>query len=512
MGIPGKLDLRMHGRSTRGGRWLGAWCPGDSNFARARSGSCAAAPAQQQPHSSSRTAPRAASCWMSSVYNTEPPTNGKVILKTSLGDVDLELWPKEAPKAVRNFVQLCLEGYYDGCTFFRLIKDLFAQTGDPTGTGHGGESIYGGSFPDEFHSRLRFSHRGLVAMANASEANSNGSQFFITLSDCEWLNNKHTIFGRITGDTIYNVLQMNELEVNGEVPMYPPKILSTQVLHSPFDDIVPRQIARAEQPKAKSKKRERKKLKKKNTSLLSFGEEADEQDKELDAVLASDTSSRGVASSHDLLDDTTLLKESADEVLNSRLRETNEANALEEQRQKAAKQKLKDAAASAAAGGGGSSSSSPATAQRGVDDDVEEALAESDEEAAAAASMSFDEQMRQKLKAKQATLSGPADEQARIDELKEQMGFKSAKSGGSGGPRKGTKAARRNVSGDVDDTGKRKAEEAFMSPLEVMREKYKRKKASNTSRQQDVRAPLGHIATSKGQHNLLKLMLFWLSC
>ena len=75
---------------------------------------------------------------MSTVYNTEPPTNGKVILKTSLGDVDLELWPKEAPKAVRNFVQLCLEGYYDGCSFFRLIKDLFAQTGDPGNTGRGG--------------------------------------------------------------------------------------------------------------------------------------------------------------------------------------------------------------------------------------------------------------------------------------------------------------------------------------------------------------------------------------
>ena len=418
---------------------------------------------------------------MSSVYNSEPPTNGKVILKTSLGDVDLELWPKEAPKAVRNFVQLCLEGYYDGCSFFRLIKDLFAQTGDPTNTGRGGDSIYGGTFPDEFHSRLRFTHRGLVAMANSSEPNSNGSQFFITLSDCEWLNNKHTIFGRITGDTIYNVLQMNELEVDGEVPTYPPKIISTQVLHSPFDDIVPREIARPGQAKPKTKKSERKKLKKKNTSLLSFGEEADEEDKQLDAVLASDTSSRGVASSHDLLDDTTLLKDSADEVLNSKLRESNEANEREEQRQENAKQKLKNAAAAAAAGSSG---------HRGVDDDVEDALAEGEDDAAlepsaAQADMSFDERMRKKLKAKQATLNSATDEQAKIDELKEKMGFKSAK-GGSRGPRKGEKAARRNTSGDVDDSGKRKAEEAFMSPLEVMREKYKRKKASNTSRQQDV--------------------------
>ena len=122
---------------------------------------------------------------MSSVYNTEPPANGKVVLKTTIGDIDLELWPKEAPKAVRNFIQLCLEGYYDGCDFFRVVPDLFAQTGDPTNTGSGGESIYGAPFADEFHSRLRFTRRGIVAMANNSEErNSNGSQFFITLKDC----------------------------------------------------------------------------------------------------------------------------------------------------------------------------------------------------------------------------------------------------------------------------------------------------------------------------------------
>ena len=79
-------------------------------------------------------------------------------------------------------------------------------------------------------------------MANSGEKDSNGSQFFITLSDCEWLNNKHTIFGRITGDTMYNIMAMNDLEVDGEVPVYAPKIVSTQVLHSPFDDIVPREI------------------------------------------------------------------------------------------------------------------------------------------------------------------------------------------------------------------------------------------------------------------------------
>lgn len=74
---------------------------------------------------------------MSTVYVLEPPTKGKVILTTSKGPIDIELWPKEAPKAVRNFVQLCLEGYYDNTVFHRVIKSFLIQGGDPTGTGEG---------------------------------------------------------------------------------------------------------------------------------------------------------------------------------------------------------------------------------------------------------------------------------------------------------------------------------------------------------------------------------------
>lgn len=74
---------------------------------------------------------------MSSVYTTEPMTKGKVVLKTTIGDLDIELWAKEAPKACRNFVQLCMEGYYDDCIFHRVIREFIVQTGDPTGTGEG---------------------------------------------------------------------------------------------------------------------------------------------------------------------------------------------------------------------------------------------------------------------------------------------------------------------------------------------------------------------------------------
>ena len=69
-----------------------------------------------------------------------------MIIKTTLGEIEIELWSKECPKTCRNFVQLCLEGYYDGNIFHRIVKDFIAQTGDPTGTGQGGESIYGEQF------------------------------------------------------------------------------------------------------------------------------------------------------------------------------------------------------------------------------------------------------------------------------------------------------------------------------------------------------------------------------
>lgn len=72
------------------------------------------------------------------------------------------------------------------------------QGGDPTGSGTGGESVFGGPFADEFHSRLRFNHRGLLAMANENKPNSNHSQFFFTLDACEFLEKKHTIFGKVS--------------------------------------------------------------------------------------------------------------------------------------------------------------------------------------------------------------------------------------------------------------------------------------------------------------------------
>uniref|UniRef100_A0A672LCI3 Spliceosome-associated protein CWC27 homolog n=1 Tax=Sinocyclocheilus grahami TaxID=75366 RepID=A0A672LCI3_SINGR len=237
---------------------------------------------------------------MSNIYIQEPPTNGKVLLKTSAGDVDIELWSKEAPKACRNFTQLCMEGYYDGTIFHRVVPEFIVQGGDPTGTGTGGESIYGRPFKDEFHSRLRFNRRGLVAMANAGP-HDNGSQFFFTLGRADELNNKHTIFGKVTGDTVYNILRLAEVECDrDERPLNPHKIRSTEVLHSPFDDIIPREIkVKKEKNKGEGKKSQSKATK--NFNLLSFGEEA-EEDEEM-ASQVSQTLKGKSKSSHDLLKD-----------------------------------------------------------------------------------------------------------------------------------------------------------------------------------------------------------------
>ncbi|RKP22997.1 cyclophilin-like domain-containing protein, partial [Syncephalis pseudoplumigaleata] len=166
-------------------------------------------------------------------------TSGRVILHTTVGDIDIELWCREAPRACRNFIQLCLEGYYEDVIFHRVVRNFIVQTGDPTGTGMGGESIYGEPFADEYHSRLRFTRRGLVGMAT-STINDNTSQFFITLTATPELQNKHTLFGRVAGNTVFNVLQMNELQLDEERPVKPPKIISAEVVENFFEDIVPR--------------------------------------------------------------------------------------------------------------------------------------------------------------------------------------------------------------------------------------------------------------------------------
>lgn len=230
---------------------------------------------------------------MANIYSSEPPTSGKVILKTNYGNIDIELWTKEAPRACRNFIQLCMEGYYNNVIFHRIIKSFMIQTGDPTGTGDGGESIWNKEFPDEFHSRIRFSHRGMVAMANKNKPNTNGSQFFMTMDKCPWLDKKHTIFGKIIGDTIFNAMNISQLPTKDDFPIddVMPKIIKTEIIINPFMDIVPREnkltsnflrFNKDEDEVIYDKKEiEQKKLKKlTNNNLISFDSDEDKNSDE----------------------------------------------------------------------------------------------------------------------------------------------------------------------------------------------------------------------------------------
>eukprot|EP01068_Selenidium_serpulae_P009744 Selendium_serpulae@DN5310_c0_g1_i1.p1 len=216
---------------------------------------------------------------MSEVYIREPPTKGKVCLKTTAGPIDIELWPKEAPKACRNFVALCMEGYYNGTIFHRVIKDFMVQGGDPTGTGKGGDSFYGAPFGNEIHPRLKFRYRGMVGMANAGRGTvSNESQFFITLGRADGLDNVHTLFGKVTGHTVYNVLKMADgvIDPKTDRPQDPIQILGAEILWNPFDDIVPRKVDVEPSADDSGKKQTRDELKTRKKQLLSFEEEDDD--------------------------------------------------------------------------------------------------------------------------------------------------------------------------------------------------------------------------------------------
>ncbi|MBB65771.1 MAG: peptidylprolyl isomerase [Waddliaceae bacterium] len=120
-----------------------------------------------------------------------------VVFETTLGQVEVALMSNVAPQACENLISHAEAGYYNGVIFHRVIKGFMIQGGDPTGTGRGGESIWGHPFEDECTSDVQFTRPGLLAMANAGP-NTNGSQFFITTASTPWLNGRHTIFGEVT--------------------------------------------------------------------------------------------------------------------------------------------------------------------------------------------------------------------------------------------------------------------------------------------------------------------------
>ncbi|KAJ5247611.1 hypothetical protein N7468_002594 [Penicillium chermesinum] len=235
---------------------------------------------------------------MSTQYASEPNPTASTTLNTTVGPIHIALFAKQAPLTCKNFLQHCKDNYYAGTIFHRVATDFVIQGGDPTGTGSGGTSIY--EYPefeydpeardpnervvlrDEIHSRLRFNRRGLVGMAK-SEDGTYGSQFFITLANTEReMNGKCTLFGRLEGDSIYNVLKIASAErIEGsERPVYPIKVTSCEVgeLGPLTGKLKDRQIVSSTSGGDKPAPKKKKKNAKAAKTLLSFGGDEGDED------------------------------------------------------------------------------------------------------------------------------------------------------------------------------------------------------------------------------------------
>jgi peptidyl-prolyl cis-trans isomerase SDCCAG10 len=243
---------------------------------------------------------------MSSHYTTEPPPTASVLLHTTAGPLTISLFAAQTPLTCRNFLQHVLDEDYTNNLFHRVSPGFVIQTGDPSGTGEGGQNIYEDReferydedwarllgrekdekivFGDEIHTRLKFNRRGLVGMAKGTGPGAGyGTQFFITLGDCRAeLDGKCTMFGRVEGDGIYNVVKIAEGELleGSERPMYPEKLLKAEVLEMPkgeaWQKMRKRQKVADRFIEAPAKKKAPKK--KGGKTLLSFGGDEGDDD------------------------------------------------------------------------------------------------------------------------------------------------------------------------------------------------------------------------------------------
>lgn len=188
----------------------------------------------------------------------QPPEKGQTIavIKTSLGNIKVKFFPKEAPKAVENFIGLSNNGYYNNLTFHRVMKEFMIQGGDPNGDGTGGQSIWGKEFEDEFSPKLH-NFRGALCMANAGP-NTNGSQFFIVqatqiapegkpwmeqngfdsklidqymkLGGAPWLDNLHTVFGEVfEGMDVVDKIAGVDVDPESSKPLTPVTISGVEI-------------------------------------------------------------------------------------------------------------------------------------------------------------------------------------------------------------------------------------------------------------------------------------------
>ena len=144
----------------------------------------------------------------------DPSKTYTATIQTNRGDIVIDLYADKVPNTVNNFVALARDGFYDGVSFHRVIADFMVQGGDPTGSGRGGP---GYRFNDEFHPELVHDGPGVLSMANAGP-NTNGSQFFITHVATNWLDNKHSVFGRVrSGQDVVDAIQQGDVMEKVEI-------------------------------------------------------------------------------------------------------------------------------------------------------------------------------------------------------------------------------------------------------------------------------------------------------
>ena len=156
------------------------------------------------------------------------PAAPVVVLETSLGNIEVKLYPQIAPKASQNFSRLSTRGYYNGIIFHRVIRGFMIQGGDPTGTGQGGQSVFGTEFEDEVNPGVSFDREGVLAMANRGP-NTNGSQFFIAVGPQPSLNMHYTIFGEvISGMDVVHAIEHTQTGP-GDRPVEDIKIIKAYV-------------------------------------------------------------------------------------------------------------------------------------------------------------------------------------------------------------------------------------------------------------------------------------------
>ncbi|KAH7729101.1 peptidyl-prolyl cis-trans isomerasecyclophilin-type family protein [Aphelenchoides avenae] len=158
-----------------------------------------------------------------------------VTLHTTAGDIKIELNCERCPKACENFLALCASGKYNNCIFHRNIKSFMIQTGDPTNTGKGGESIWGEPFEDELHADIKHDARGVVSMAS-NKPNTNGSQFFITYDKHPHLDLKHTAFGKVI-DGFDTLEELENIKVDAKYrPVVEQRIRNVTIHANPIAD------------------------------------------------------------------------------------------------------------------------------------------------------------------------------------------------------------------------------------------------------------------------------------